>query len=369
MKKQIRVLQILPALNIGGVEQGTLDTALFLQKQPNLIPLVASSGGKKVQDLEKNNIQHFYIPFNWKNPIAIIINTFILIFIILLKKIDIIHARSRIPAWSGYIACYVTGTKFITTFHGYYSGYKNPIKNKFNSIMTYGSPTIVPSKFMKLHLEKYYNIYSNNIKVIYRGIDLEKFKNISQSRIDSLKNKYKIDKSVEQVITLPGRYACWKGQDLLIKAANLVKNKKYKYLLIGNGNENYKQQLNKLIKKFDLVNNFIIDENCDDIPALYQLSDIIISGSRKQETFGRVSVEAQASGKMIIASNIGGSRETVINNHTGLFFKNNNYIDLAEKIKYVINNKIDYKDLALKNSKNFCINLYNKNIRKIYCES
>lgn len=365
-QKQIRVLQILPELNVGGVEQGTLDTALYLKKQPNLIPFVASSGGKKVQDLEKNNIEHFNIPFNWKNPFAIIINTFILAFIVLFKKIDIIHARSRIPAWSGYIASVITKTKFITTFHGYYSGYTHPLKNKYNSVMTYGNPTIVSLDFMKNHVETYYNKKSENIKVIYRGIDLEKFKNISELRINNLKNKYKIDNSIKKIITLPGRLSEWKGQELLIKAAKYIDNKNYIYLLVGTGH--YIKHIYKIIKKLKL-NNIIVDENCNDIPALYQISDIIISASTKEETFGRVAVEAQASGKMIIASNIGGSCETIINNKTGLLFENDNYIDLAEKIKYAIDNQLDYKKHALENSKKFCINIYNKNINKIYCES
>ena len=161
-----RILQVLPKLEIGGVENGTIDTALIIQKN-NMIPYVASSGGKKVKELEDNHIQHFQLWLNSKNPIIIVFNAFILALIIYLKKINIVHARSRAPAWSAWIACKLTGAIFITTFHGFYSGYNNCLKRQYNKVMTWGKKVIVPSIFMKQHLIKYYGVNSNIIYPIY----------------------------------------------------------------------------------------------------------------------------------------------------------------------------------------------------------
>ncbi|VVU95063.1 Glycosyl transferases group 1 [seawater metagenome] len=356
-----RILQVLPKLEMGGVENGTIDTAIILQKN-SMVPFVASAGGKKIKELEEKNIQHFRLWLDSKNPIIIFFNSFILAIIIFLKRIDIVHARSRAPAWSAWLACKMTGATFLTTFHGFYSGYDNCIKRQYNKVMTWGKKIITPSKFMKEHLKKYYKIDQERIIPIYRGVITNRFINVNPKRIINLKQKYKIEN--EKVVTLPGRLTDWKGQLVFLEAIQKVKLNNIKYLIIGNGSSKYKNQLLKIINDKNL--DVIIDSECNDIPALYNLSDIIISASTSEETFGRVSVEGQSAGKVVLATSIGGSLETIIDNKTGYFFEPFNSLKLAELIEMVIKNNINMKDEGKKNSQNFDISVFEKNILKVY---
>ena len=359
----IKILQILPKLEMGGVENGTIDTALIIKKN-NMIPYVASSGGKKVKELEENNIQHFKLCLNSKNPIIMLFNAFILAIIIYWKNINIVHARSRAPAWSAWLASKLTGATYVTTFHGFYNGYDNCLKRQYNQVMTWGKKVITPSLFMKEHLTKYYGVKSSSIYPIHRGVDTQKFIDVDQERINKLKQKYNITNQF--IVSLPGRLSDWKGQDVFLEAIkkNIVKRSNIKYLIIGNGSDKIKNHLQEIIKKNDLP--VIIDSECDDIPAMYHLSDIILSASTAEETFGRVAVEGQASGKIVIATAIGGSLETVLDNKTGFLIPPNNPEALADTIIKVIDNKISFKDEAIKNSKNFDLKVFEKNIIQFY---
>lgn len=357
----IKILQVLPKLEMGGVENGTIDTAIIIKKN-NMIPYVASSGGKKVKELENNHIQHFQLWLNSKNPIIILFNAFILAIIIYLKKINIVHARSRAPAWSAWIACKLTGATFITTFHGFYSGYDNYIKRQYNQVMTWGKKVIIPSNFMKDHLIKYYGINKNVIYSIHRGIKTNEFMDVEKGRIDKLKEKYNIDNQF--IVSLPGRLSHWKGQEVFLEAIKLIKKSNIKYLIIGDGSPKMKKKLEDIIKKNDLP--VIIDSECMDIPAMFNLSDIILSASTAEETFGRVAVEGQASGKVVIATAIGGSLETVIDKKTGFLIPPNNPKILVDTIIQVIDNRISFKKEAIENSKNFDLKIFEKNIIKLY---
>ena len=360
----LRILQILPKLEMGGVERSTIQTAIAL-KYNNMVPVVISNGGKMVELLDKEHITHINLWVNSKNPIIILLNGIILTIIIITKKINIVHARSRAPAWSAWLACKITGTKFITTFHGFYSGYDGFIKNKYNSVMTFGKKTIVSTKFMEEHLIKYYKVNKNNITLIPRGINLEQFKNISQIRKNILINKYNI-KNNENIITLPGRLTAWKGQYIFLEAIKILKNKpNIKYLIVGKGHKSFQSNLEKFIDTNKL--NVIIDTDCSDIPALYQISDIILSTSIDNETFGRVAVEGQASGKIVIATNIGGSNETIIDNKTGILIEPNNPIILAETINRILDKKIILKkEKIIENSIKFNNEEFSRNIISLY---
>ena len=365
MRKPLRILQIVPSLEMGGVEQGTIDTAMAIQKSGN-IPFVVSSGGKLTKQLDENYIQHITLPVNTKNPLLIFMNIFLLSIVIFLKKIDIVHARSRAPAWSAYIACILTGTRFVTTFHGFYSGYNSWIKNKYNSVMTYGDKIIVPSHFMKDHIKKYYKISPDKIITIYRGINTKHFLYISKERVNKLKKKYKLETVNKKIIVLPGRLTEWKGQELLIETAKSISNQDYFYILVGKGSQTYLNRLKQHIRKYGLDDQFFIDEHCDDIPALYHLADIILSLSKLEETFGRVAVEAQASGSTILASNIGGSLETVVDGVSGKLFKNGDIADLKKNLIDILENNVSFRVEAVKNSKRFDIEVFNKKIIDFY---
>ena len=357
----MRILQIVPSLEMGGVERNTIQSAIIIKKN-KMIPLVISSGGKMVSELDKESIQHIKLWVNSKNPIIMIINAFIIAMIIFLKKINIVHVRSRAPAWSTWLACKLTGAIMITTFHGSYSGYNNCIKRKYNSIMTCGKKTIVSNQYMKAHLQKYYQ-KNYNIKIIPRGVCLNRFQNISKDRILFMKQKYNITNQL--VVSLPGRLTDWKGQKVFLESIKYIDSKDIKYLIIGDGNNNYYQELKDYIIKYNLP--VTIDKNCEDIAAMYQISDIIISASTKSETFGRIAVEGMASGKIVIATNICGSTHTIVNYKSGFLIQPNNPKVLAE---YIINIKnknltLNVKDI-LDQADKFSLKNYEKNIVSFY---
>ena len=295
----LRILQVLPSLEMGGVEENTIHDAIIF-KENGIVPFVASSGGKMKKRLDVECIQHFYMPLNWKNPLMLLINSLWFIVLIYLKEIDIIHARSRAPAWSACFACKLTGCKFITTFHGYYSGFDNPIKKHYNKIMTYGEKVIVSNDFMKNHIEQHYKCPSEKIVVMPRGVDVEKFQNVEQSRIESVYEKY----GCRNIILVPGRITDWKGQHIFLEAFREFQkdSKEYVGILMGKAKKEsqYFKRIERFIKVYNL--NVIIEEECHDVPALFKASQCVVLPTLKYETFGRCGVEALAANKPIIAT-------------------------------------------------------------------
>lgn len=296
----LRILQVLPSLEMGGVEENTIQDAIIF-KENGIIPFIASSGGKMKKRLDDQCIQHFYMPLTWKNPVMLIINALWFIVIIWLKQIDIIHARSRAPAWSAWFACKLTGCKFITTFHGYYSGFDNPIKKHYNKIMTYGEQVIVSNDFMKNHIEEIYSCPSEKIVVMPRGVDVEKFQNVEQSRINSVYEKY----GCRNIILVPGRITDWKGQHIFLEAFREFQkdHKEYLGILMGKGKKgsHYFKRVKTYIEYNNL--NVIIEDECHDVPALFRASQCVVLPTLKYETFGRCGIEALAANKAIIATN------------------------------------------------------------------
>lgn len=354
------ILQITPNLEIGGVETNTIQEASILKKN-YYNPIVISNGGKLVNDLFNNNIFHINLNVSSKNPFFIFINIFYLIYYIRKYDVKIVHARSRACAWSAFIACLFTDALFITTFHGFYSGYDNIIKKQYNKVMTFGQKIIVSTDFMKNHIIQNYHIDSDKIIKINRGIDTKLFQNISNERINILKQNYNIQN--EKIIILPARLTEWKGHVTFIKSMKLLDNKKYKFLIIGDGCSTYKNKLQNMINTDQL--NAVIDSNCQDIHALYNLADIILNCSTKEETFGRVNIEAQASGKIIISTNIGGSKELINHNIDGYLIEPNNEIELSNMIIYALNNPLNVKNI-LNNADKYDISHYEKNILNFY---
>jgi glycosyltransferase involved in cell wall biosynthesis len=357
-----RILQVLPALNVGGVEAGTVHTAIAL-KRGGFVPFVASSGGVKVKDLNQEHIQHFTLWLNSKNPLIILLNVFLLCGLILLKRIDIVHAGSRAPAWSAYLACRLTGCTYVTTFHGFYKC-ENRVKKAYNRVMTYGQKVIVSTEFMKDYVCLTYACPPEKVIVIPRGIETDIFHpdKVSVERKEVLREKY--DLSVESIIvTLPGRLTDWKGQKVFLAAASEISKRyqhiKYFFIMAGTGTEKYKKELYNIIEKSKLP--VYIDETCTDIPALYQLSDIIISTSTENETFGRVAVEGQAAGKLVIATNIGGSCETV-EEKSGILIPPG---DVSSLVDAILTGKA-YPEQAIINSKKYDISVFNQNIITFY---
>ena len=353
MASKLKVLQVIPRLGYGGAETGCYDLAHYLYEQ-KCKSYIVTSGGELLEYIDKKKVKLIKLPVQTKNPILIIINSIILAVLILFLNISIVHARSRAPAWSCYIATKLTARKFVTTFHGTYN-FKSSVKKFYNSIMVKSDLLIAGSNFIFSHISENYKRFLNSKKkflVIFRGINTEYFDadTIKLKNVEKLKNSWKIEEN-KKIILLPGRLTAWKGQEMFIEAINLfqLKNPELDYVAVILGNDQgrtvYRKKLERLVQQFNLTQKIKFVDNCRDMPLAYHISDVIVSSSIEPEAFGRVSVEAQAMKKPIIASNIGGSKETVIDNKTGLLFDSGNPKSLCDKLDEIV--KLDSLTLDL----------------------
>ena len=345
MSSKLKVLQVIPRMGYGGAETGCYHLANYLSEN-NCKSYIATSGGELLNYFKKKKVKVFRLPVQSKNPILILLNTIILVFIILIFNINIVHARSRAPAWSCYFATKITRRKFVTTFHGTYN-FSNSIKKYYNSIMLKSDLIIAGSNFIFSHIQENYSKYITPEKkflVIFRGINLDYFdpKKIKQSDQKKLKSKWKLNED-NKIILLPGRLTAWKGQEMFIEALGKFRdnnpNLKFTAIILGNeqGRDIYKKKLLRLVEQHRLLNDVLFINNFELMPIAYKISNLVISSSIEPEAFGRVSVEAQAMEKVIIASDIGGSRETIVNEKTGFLFEAGNVDKLSKKIEEIIN--------------------------------
>jgi glycosyltransferase involved in cell wall biosynthesis len=269
-----------------------------------------------------------------------------LIFIILYNNISIVHARSRAPAWSCFFATKITRKKFVTTFHGTYN-FNNIIKKFYNSIMVRSDLVIAGSNFIFSHINKNYFKYLSLKKkflVIFRGINVDYFdpSTTTEAEEKQLLVDWKIDKS-KKIILIPGRLTPWKGQEMFINALSMV-NKELGYesfyaVILGSdqGRSVYTKKLKRLAEQHRLTSQLKFIDHCEKMPVAYKISDLIVSASIEPEAFGRVVVEAQSMEKPVLASDIGGSNETIENNKTGFLFEAGNPTSLSNKILKVLN--------------------------------
>jgi glycosyltransferase involved in cell wall biosynthesis len=340
MSSNIKVLQVIPKLGYGGAETGCYDIAHYLSEN-NCKSFIVTSGGELIKFIDKKKVKLIRLPVNSKNPLLILFNAILLVGIILFYNISIVHARSRAPAWSCLLATKLTKRKFVTTFHGTYS-FSGKFKKFYNSVMVRSDLIIAGSNFIFSHIKENY-LKSFKLKkkflVIFRGINVDYFDASSklESEEKKLLEKWEINKE-KKIILMPGRLTSWKGQELFIEAINLTKielgYEAFHVVILGSdqGRDLYKKKLIRLIEQYRLTNQIKFIEHCDDMALAYKISDIVVSASIEPEAFGRVAVEAQSMEKMIIASDIGGSNETIINEKTGLLFKSGDANSLSKKI-------------------------------------
>ena len=345
MSSKKKVLQVIPKLGYGGAETGCFDLAHYLYEN-ECKSYVATSGGPLLKYINKKKVKVFRLPVQSKNPILILINSIILIFLIIIFNIDIVHARSRAPAWSCLIATKVTRRKFVTTFHGTYN-FKSTLKRWYNSVMVRSDLVIAGSNFIFSHIKENYSKYllpNKKFLVIFRGINTDFFnpKKIKESDKSLLRKKWKIEDN-KRIILMPGRLTIWKGHEMFIEAISKLKEispeKDFVAVILGSdqGRKIYKKKLIRLVEQHRLNNEILFIDHLDLMPIAYEISDIVVSASIEPESFGRVSVEAQSMEKPIIASNIGGSNETIINDRTGFLFEAGNTKNLSEKMNEVLN--------------------------------
>ena len=340
MSSNIKVLQVIPKLGYGGAETGCYDIAHYLSEN-NCKSFIVTSGGELIKFIDKKKVKLIRLPVNSKNPLLVFFNAVLLVGIILFYNISIVHARSRAPAWSCLLATKLTKRKFVTTFHGTYS-FSGKFKKFYNSVMVRSDLIIAGSNFIFSHIKENYSKFfklKKKFLVIFRGINVDYFDASSklESEEKKLLEKWEINKE-KKIILMPGRLTSWKGQELFIEAINLTKielgYEAFHVVILGSdqGRDLYKKKLIRLIEQYRLTNQIKFIEHCDDMALAYKVSDIVVSASIEPEAFGRVAVEAQSMEKMIIASDIGGSNETIINEKTGFLFKSGDANSLSKKI-------------------------------------
>jgi glycosyltransferase involved in cell wall biosynthesis len=336
-KHEATVLQVVPSLVTGGVERGTVDIAKTLVDN-NFNSIVSSSGGPLVQQILAAGGKHIKLRVATKHPFMIWRNSRALENIIREFNVDIIHARSRAPGWSSYIASKNTNARFITTFHGIYN-FSTKLKKYYNSVMTRGERVIAVSHFVKNHLIENYGTNEEDIRVIHRGVDHNYFSinNLTSDRREKFKEKYHIPSNVP-ILLLPARMTSWKGHMVLVDALNLLHNEEFYCIMAGDLSKhpNFTHRLQNKILECKLQSKIQIFGPEADMMGLYGVSDIVLSTSIEPEAFGRVVVEAQAMEKLVIATNIGGAAETIVDGISGYHTIPNDPTDLADKIRYAL---------------------------------
>lgn len=333
------VLQVLPELEMGGVELGTVQIASELAAR-GIKNYVASQGGRMVHDLERIKVTHLTLPLKTKNIFKMRKNAQVLEQFIRENGINIVHARSRAPAWSAYWAAKAAGVHFVTTFHGTYGLGPLGLKKVYNKVMTYGEKVIAISNHIREHiLKNYKKTPAENIVLVHRCVDTEKFnpEAVSQERMISKIKEYQIPDD-KPVIFLGGRITHWKGQHLLIEALHRMKNKNFYCVIAGDeqGRNDYLNHLKELARKYRLGNKLTIQGKVLDMPAAMMVSNIIVSTAIEPEAFGRIAIEGQAMGKIVIASNIGGSLDNLIDGKSGRLFASNDAQSLADALDWAL---------------------------------
>ncbi|MDX2049673.1 MAG: glycosyltransferase [Rickettsiaceae bacterium] len=377
-KKFIRknnILQIVPSLNCGGVERGTLDIAKAIIASGNQA-FVLSCGGILTPKLEEIGAELVKHDVASKNPITIYNNISFIEKLIEDRQINLVHARSRASAWSAYFASKRSGTPFVTTFHGIYS-LKSSLKKYYNKVMTLGDRVIAVSEFVKRHIIENYQIDESIIRTIHRGVDLNYFSpaNITTETQEKFADKYNIDFS-RPLIIMPSRLTSWKGQHVLVDALAQIKNLNFYCILTGDLSKHpeYVNRVRDRIIEQKLQSRVQIFGPETDIVGLYNMANIVISASIEPEAFGRTVVEGQAMQKLVIATNIGGCAETITNGETGFLTNPNDPTHLAEMIKHCLGIVETSKEKKIVQaaregvSKNFSLDKMQKKTLAVYSE-
>jgi len=322
----MNILQILPELNVGGVETGTMDLAKYLVAKGHK-SVVVSNGGALVDRLESEGSKHYILPVHKKNLFTVYLCIGKLVKIIQEEKIDIVHARSRVPAWIAFFACRKTEAHFLTTCHGYYS------THFFSRVMGWGKMIIAISEVIGRHMVQDFTVPAENIRVIARSVDLEKF---------SLPRAPKTDKKAFTVVMI-GRITPLKGHPYFLRAMARVIHQlpSLKVQIIGDAppkKQPYKDELVLLTKRLGIQAQVEFMGNRQDIPQLLSKADCLVLSTVTQEAFGRVIIEAQAAGVPVVATRVGGVSEIIDHEKTGLLVQPKEIEAMSDAVLRILNN-------------------------------
>jgi glycosyltransferase involved in cell wall biosynthesis len=333
------ICQVLPALQAGGVERGTLDIAKAALAA-GMGSIVVSSGGRLVAALEAVGSTHITLPMHSKNPFRMIANIFALKKIARAHQVSLLHARSRAPAWSAYFAAKALCLPFVTTYHGTYNGTRG-LKKTYNSIMTKGDVVIAPSQFIKDHILRVHGAHlAPKIPVIPRGVDLKQFENTEAviARGRALRAQWKIAPT-DTLVLLPGRVTRWKGHEDVIRVIELIERPSIHVVFLGEVgvNQGFQAELIELIQSAGLSDNIHFQPHEADMAAAYAAADVVMAPSREPEAFGRVFAEAGAMERLVISTNHGGAAEVILPDQTGWLVEPNHPDALTEALEAFLN--------------------------------
>lgn len=310
------VLQIIPELEAGGAERTTVDIAKGLT-DVGARAVVASEGGRLVAELQAKGGLWLPFPAASKNPLAMALNIRKLVLLCRHEGVDLIHARSRAPAWVALAAARLLKIPFVTTYHGSYSS-RFGMKTLYNSVMARGDIVIANSHYTADLIRAKHGFAADRIRVVHRGTNFASFAPgaVATERIQTLRSGWGVEPH-QRIVLLPGRLTGWKGQRVLIEAARLMGeagDADTAFILAGDhqGRDGYVRELDQQIAKAGLEGRVRRVGHCSDMPAALLAASVVVVPSTEPEAFGRVAVEAQAMGAPVIVSDLGAVPETVL---------------------------------------------------------
>ena len=349
------VMQVIPELGPGGAEQGCIDIAAELVRAGSH-SIVVSNGGSRVHELSRAGATHIDLPVHSKNPVIMWRNIGRLKKLIKKHNVDIVHVRSRAPAWSVWKACMGTTARYMSTCHAPYN-ISGKVKRFYNSAIAKGERVIAISNYVANYLVENYEINQSNIRLIHRGVDLARFHpaNVTPAQIIQVTSEWRLPDGAN-IIMLPGRITRLKGHHVLIEAmaklqTDLNTDNIYCVLLGSDqGRHQYSEELAQAIEKHNLGGKIRIIDHCTEMPAAYMLSTVVVSASTDPEGFGRIAIEAQAMGRPIIATDHGGSQETIIRGQTGWLTPPHDADALCTAIKEALSLNENEKSILAQNA-------------------
>jgi len=329
----IRSLHVLPALEEGGVERTVVQEAL-LEQSLGILPLVVSSGGSMAGELLAAGIEHLTLPMASKNPLTIVLNAQRLATLIRQRQIEIVHAHSRAPAWSAYLACQATKAIFVTTFHGIYSG-QNFIKRWYNGVMVRGAAVIAASTQVREHLIAAYGVSLDKVRVIplWSSPPLP----LDAGEMDDFRRQYGLPEE-GRVIAMVGRLTRLKGHEVLIRAFALLRDKTSRLLVVGHPKRpGYGDELRALCRALGIADRVVFAGGGTTTAQLaYESADVVVSASLQPESFGLTMLEAACRGIPVVATAHGGALDLVIPGETGFLSPVGDPAALAAGIERVL---------------------------------
>jgi len=341
MNARNTILQVLPRLDYGGAERVVVEIAEGLSAAGHRC-LIAAETGHLANAALRAGAELLPLPLATKNPLKIWRNTRKLVKLIRENRVDLIHAHSRAPAWSAYQAAKKCGIPFVTTYHGSYSE-TSKAKQRYNQIMARGDRVVAVSQYIAELIKTRYGTAAEKLTVVHGGVDTAMFNPaaVLGDRSVRLARAWRAEAG-QPAIMLPGRLTSWKGQKLFIRALAMMQHKDALGILVGadQGRNTYTANIVSLAESLGVADRLRIAGHTDDMPAALMLADIVVNCSTSPEAFGRTIVEAQAMGRVVVAADHGGARETIVDGTSGLLVPPNNPAALAAMLDSVLDQDI-----------------------------